>query len=410
MIDKSLKKYIEDYIFPDYEKNDAGHRISHIEYVINRSLKFAFQYMNAHPDAEPINMNMVYVVAAYHDIGHHIDHLNHERVSAEIMACDSNLRKWFNEDEIKTMFTAICEHRSCLDGDPTTIYGKIVSSADRNTDMASIYMRCYEYRRVHNPEMNNQALAEEAYFHVSDKFGVGGYATEKMFFDDPEYDAFLRNVERVLQNREVFTAEFYAVNGISDDSLLKQMLEFEPFNEQEIVDKQTMVDFIETFDNALTRDNVFGHFTASAYVINEDGDKALMLHHNIMDDYIYPGGHADGIADLCAVAKREVKEETGLDVAPLFDGKIFAIQAAPVRGHIKKGKYVSAHIHYDVLFVFQAKNEDMDNIRVLESENKDVVWWPLSETFENELVVNWARDVNRKIVQKLNSKQMVKLP
>ena len=52
----------------------------------------------------------------------------------------------------------------------------------------------------------------------------------------------------------------------------------------------------------------------------------------------------------------------------------------------------------------------MDKIRVLESENKDVVWWPLAETFENELVVNWARDVNRKIVQKLNSKQMVKLP
>ena len=74
----------------------------------------------------------------------------------------------------------------------------------------------------------------------------------------------------LVQNREVFTAEFYAVNGISDDSLLKNILEFVPFNEQEVVDKQTMLDFIETFDDVLTRKNVFGHFTASAYVINED--------------------------------------------------------------------------------------------------------------------------------------------
>ena len=177
MINKELLDYIYASIFPEYEKNDAGHRFDHIIYVIERSLAFADRCNKCYPDKEPIDNNMVYVIAAYHDIGHHIDHLNHEAVSAEIMACDKNLTKWFTPEQIEIMRVAIAEHRSCLEGEPTTIYGKIVSSADRNVDMTSIYKRCYEYRRVHNPEMTNDELAEEAYCHVRDKFGVGGYVS-----------------------------------------------------------------------------------------------------------------------------------------------------------------------------------------------------------------------------------------
>ena len=103
---------------------------------------------------------------------------------------------------------------------------------------------------------------------------------------------------------------------------------------------------------------------------------------------------------MCAVAQREVEEETGLVVEPMFK-EIFAIQAAPVKGHVKNDKYVSAHIHYDVLFVFKAKREDMNKIRVLASENKSVEWWDLRDTFTNKNVAEWAIPVNRKIVQKL---------
>ena len=40
-INKDLKEYIENEIFPIYEKNDAGHNIEHINYVIERCMKFA---------------------------------------------------------------------------------------------------------------------------------------------------------------------------------------------------------------------------------------------------------------------------------------------------------------------------------------------------------------------------------
>ena len=207
MIDKSLKEYIVNNIFPIYSKNDVGHRINHIEYVIERSLKFASQ-------VQPINYNMAYTIAAYHDIGHYIDPKNHERISADIMLYDENLREWFGEDEILIMFDAICDHRASLSEEPSSIYGKIVSSADRNVDMESILMRTYEYRRRNNPWMNTEQIMEESYEHVCSKFGPDGYAVDKMYFDDPEYEKFLRDAERMIKNKEKFKREFRRVNKL----------------------------------------------------------------------------------------------------------------------------------------------------------------------------------------------------
>ena len=73
-INSKLKKYIENEILPEYKKNEAGHGIDHIKYVIDRSKKIV---KNNNLD---VNINMVYVIAAYHDIGHYLDFENHEKV------------------------------------------------------------------------------------------------------------------------------------------------------------------------------------------------------------------------------------------------------------------------------------------------------------------------------------------
>ena len=187
-----------------------------------------------------------------------------------------------------------------------------------------------------------------------------------------------------------------------EKSLYDQIYEHVPFDEQESQDKETILAFLDCFENALTRQNVFGHLCASAFVLSADGTKALMLHHKIMNDYIYPGGHADGISDLYSVALREVEEETGLVVEPVIGKKIFSVQAAPVKGHVKKGKFVSAHNHYDVLYLFRAKEEDMDKIRIAEDENFAVEWRPLDQTY-NEDVAEWARPVIKRIVEKVKT-------
>ena len=127
-INKKLQDYIEKNIFPSYKKNDLGHNLDHIKYVINRSLKFA-------SEVDGINFDMVYTIAAYHDIGHYIDAKNHEKVSAEMLLADENLKEFFTEEEIKTMSEAVYDHRASMEGEPRSVYGKIVSSADRNTLM-----------------------------------------------------------------------------------------------------------------------------------------------------------------------------------------------------------------------------------------------------------------------------------
>lgn len=136
-------------------------------------------------------------------------------------------------------------------------------------------------------------------------------------------------------------------------NLRKKIEKFIPFNEQEEKDKIQFLEFIDSFDDTLTRDNIFGHFTASAFVVNKERNKMVVVYHIINDGWIYPGGHADGEEDLLKVAMREVEEETGLKVKVL-DDNIYAIESAPVKGHIKRGKYVSAHLHLDVIFIMEA--------------------------------------------------------
>lgn len=187
----------------------------------------------------------------------------------------------------------------------------------------------------------------------------------------------------------------------NNDKIKKLIENYVPYNEQEENDKIQMIKFIDSNEDILTRDNIFGHLTASAYVVNEDFDKTLLVKHNILGGYIFPGGHADGESDFLSVAIREVQEETGLDVKE-YSKEIFSICSAPVKGHVKRGKYVSAHNHYDFLYLVIAKNEDMNNIRVLEDENSDIKWVNLDDSY-NEDVVDWARPINQKIVQKIRS-------
>lgn len=80
---------------------------------------------------EDINYDMVYVIAAYHDLGHHIDADNHEKVSAELLLEDNQLKEFFTIEQTQTMADAVYDHRASLEGEPRSIYGKIVSSADR---------------------------------------------------------------------------------------------------------------------------------------------------------------------------------------------------------------------------------------------------------------------------------------
>lgn len=183
------------------------------------------------------------------------------------------------------------------------------------------------------------------------------------------------------------------------NDIIEKLNLYKPINDQEIEDKKIFLKLLNTIDDILTRKNNFYHLTASAFVVNEDFTKALMVHHNTYGGFIYPGGHAYGEINLLKVAKREVEEETGINGTPLTE-EIYSIQALAANGHMKKGKYISAHIDLDILYLFQAKNEDMKKIRIKENENSQVKWINLEDTY-NEDIVSWIRPINKKIVEKI---------
>lgn len=183
-------------------------------------------------------------------------------------------------------------------------------------------------------------------------------------------------------------------------NIRKKIEKYIPFNEQEEADKQYFLDFIDTFDDILTRDNKFGHFSASAFVVNKERTKMLVVYHNILKGWIYPGGHADGESNLLSVAVREVEEETGLKANVLNDGSIFAINANPTQAHMKKDKFVSAHVHFDVIYLMEAEDKLPLSFRPDESQG---VKWVDFEDATDESMVDFIRPVHKKLIEKLKS-------
>ena len=188
--------------------------------------------------------------------------------------------------------------------------------------------------------------------------------------------------------------------------LRKEILEFVPFDEVEKKEKEHFLRFIDTFSDVLTRENEFGHFSASCFVVNKTRDKVLVVYHNIYQGKVYPGGHADGCEDLLSVALREVEEETGLK-AKVLDSSIFAISSCSIVGHVKRGRYVSSHIHFDVIYLVEA--DDSLPLCYREEESAGVEWISLDE-LDYENIVFFTVPVFDRMIKKLhtNSDRFIK--
>ena len=94
------------------------------------------------------------------------------------------------------------------------IYGKIVSSADRNTSVEVTLKRCYSYNKKHSQNLMENEVIEKCRRFLLEKFGEDGYARSKMYFDDKEYEKYLYDITELALNSEKFSMEIKRVNGI----------------------------------------------------------------------------------------------------------------------------------------------------------------------------------------------------
>lgn len=187
----------------------------------------------------------------------------------------------------------------------------------------------------------------------------------------------------------------------------KQNIEnYIPYNEQEEVDKRIMLKYIEDFDDVLTRNNEYGHFTSSAFILNKQRTKILMIYHNIYKSWAWVGGHSDGESDLLKIAIKEAKEETGLkSVIPILDN-IYSLEILTVNGHFKRGKYVGSHVHLNITYLLEA--DEKEEIRIKEDENSGVKWISIDEVV-NASSEKWIKEnIYSKVIEKMKKDGIIK--
>jgi ADP-ribose pyrophosphatase YjhB (NUDIX family) len=180
--------------------------------------------------------------------------------------------------------------------------------------------------------------------------------------------------------------------------LYDQIRDFQPWNEQEQRDRELILRWLDSGAELLTRENPVAHLTASSWVVSPDRKSVLMAYHNLYDSWAWLGGHADGEADLQAVAAREAREESGIrELTPLTDGPI-SLEVLTVDGHEKRGAYVSSHLHLNVTYFAVASMDE--EIRPKPDENSGVTWMPLKRVLAAS-TEPWIRErVYRKLIVK----------
>ena len=182
--------------------------------------------------------------------------------------------------------------------------------------------------------------------------------------------------------------------------LYDEIARYRPYNEQEQADQQTMLRYMREHDDCFERSSI-AHMACSIWVVDPTLEQTLLVYHNVYDSWSWIGGHADGERDLAAVALRELAEETGVTHAALVDCGIYSLDVLTVDGHVKRGSYVSSHLHLNVTYLALA--DPAQALRVKPDENSGVRWVPIDEVIPLSTEPWICEHVYEKLIAKLRA-------
>ena len=193
-----LQIYIRKNIIPKYRRLDRAHSINHIEYVIKRSMDLAKTYK--------LDSDMMYCVAAFHDIGMLINRLGHEEYGADILENDVYIKKVFNVEQIQIMKLAVKEHRASYKGEYSSVYSKAISEADRSYDIFLMTYRSIAYGMAKYPDYSYAEHYERTYDYLRRKYGKDGYSRMVLYYE-PDMKK-IEQIQKVLDSSEMFIEVF----------------------------------------------------------------------------------------------------------------------------------------------------------------------------------------------------------
>ena len=188
-----IMEFVERQILPRYNAFGESHGLRHVTRVIKNSLRLA--------DVTGADIDMVYVIAAYHDLGMEGPRAIHHLTSGKILMADARLKKWFNADQLKVMKEAVEDHRASSSRQPRSIYGKIVAEADRDIDVHEIFLRAIQYGKENDPDKTVEEHWERFAQHMDEKYSNNGYI--KLWIPNSPNEKALKELRNIIEDKKL---------------------------------------------------------------------------------------------------------------------------------------------------------------------------------------------------------------
>lgn len=162
-----LVEFIETQILPQYQQFDRAHNMEHVTRVIRSSLQLAQQ--------TGADVDMVYAIAAYHDLGLTGPRAIHHLTSGKILMADARLKRWFSPEQLRLMKEAVEDHRASASRAPRSIFGKIVAEADRDLKPNNVIRRTIQFGLANYAQFDREGHWQRLLQHLEEKYSTRGY-------------------------------------------------------------------------------------------------------------------------------------------------------------------------------------------------------------------------------------------
>lgn len=193
-----IMQFVETQILPRYTAFGESHGLRHVNRVIKNALKLAH--------ITGADIDMVYVIAAYHDLGMSGPRAIHHITGGKILMADNRLKRWFSKEQIAIMKEAVEDHRASSSRQPRSIYGKIVAEADRDIEAHEIFRRAILYAKENNPNVDKEQLWEIFANHMDEKYSVHGYI--KLWIPNSPNERELKLLRETIEDKAQLRQEF----------------------------------------------------------------------------------------------------------------------------------------------------------------------------------------------------------
>lgn len=193
-----LVEFIETQILPQYVAFDKAHNLQHVTRVIRRALDLVTR--------TGADVNMVYTIAAYHDIGMSGPRAIHHITGGKILAQDARLKRWFSPEQIKIMKEAVEDHRASASHAPRSLYGKIIAEADRDIVPEVVFRRTVQFGLANYPELDKEHQWLRFRQHMDEKYSTNGYI--KLWIPGSPNEKKLKELRSVIASPKLLREAF----------------------------------------------------------------------------------------------------------------------------------------------------------------------------------------------------------